>query len=112
MDPTHGVMSETDYTKVDVFAFGMLVVEVFNGKVPFYALTEVQAKERILKGDRPWTPRVIKDPEFTKGMEELLKRCWLDEPDKRPTMERVVEEWRAIGGAPITAADIATFVMT
>ena len=77
----------------DVFAFAMLAVEVFTGKVPFEEQGNPGAASRIFKGDRPEFPQNAEDVGLTIQMWELLQRCWDAEPTKRPTIEEVVETW-------------------
>ena len=78
----------------DVFAFGMLAVEVFTGKIPFEGQGNEAAVLRILKGGRPEIPGYAEDIGLTVEMRNLIESCWRQNPKKRPTMEQVVRKWQ------------------
>ena len=78
----------------DVFAFGMLAVEVFTGKIPFENLENEAAALRILKGGRPEMPENAEAIGLTVEIWNLLKSCWHQNPKRRPTIEEVVRRWR------------------
>ena len=85
--------------KADVFAFGMVTVEVFTGKVPFYQESNgLNVGSKILDGYRPERPRDAGGEELTDGMWELLCRCWSADPASRPTMKNVVQEMQILLG--------------
>ena len=77
----------------DVFAFGMLTVEVFTGKIPFEDQENEAAVLRILKGGRPEMPGNAETMGLTVEMWNLIESCWRQNPKKRPTMEEVVRRW-------------------
>lgn len=75
----------------DVFAFAMVGVEVFTGRVPFEGLEHSVAAVRFFSGHRPDiseenTPGVG----LTQGMVKLLQECWDGKPNQRPPIESVV----------------------
>ena len=78
----------------DVFAFGMLAVEVFTGKIPFEGQGNEAAVLRILKGGRPEIPGYAEEIGLTVEMRNLIGGCWRQNPKKRPTMEQVVRKWQ------------------
>ena len=85
--------------KVEVFAFRMVIVEVFTGKVPFYQESNsLKAGLKILDGDRPERPRDAGGVELTDGMWGLLCRCWSANPASRPTMKKVVQGLQTLLG--------------
>jgi len=77
----------------DVFAFGMLAVEVFTGKIPFEGQTNETAVLLIARGDRPKMPENAQAVGLTGEIRKLLKGCWQQNPKKRPTMEDIVRRW-------------------
>jgi hypothetical protein len=77
----------------DIFAFAMLAVEVFTGKVPFEGQGNPQAVTRIFKGERPGFPQNAKGVGLTLPMWEFLQRCWHADPMMRPEIEEVVRTW-------------------
>ena len=78
----------------DVFAFGMLAVEVFTGKIPFDEQRNQAVVHRISQGGRPEMPGNAEAVGLTVEMWYLLESCWQQDPKKRPAMEGVVRRWR------------------
>jgi len=77
----------------DVFAFGMLAVEVFTDKIPFGEQKNEAAALRISLGDRPEMPENAQAVGLTSEIWTLLESCWQQNPKRRPTMEEVVMRW-------------------
>jgi serine/threonine protein kinase len=82
----------------DVFAFAMVAVEVFTGKIPFEKQKTQTAAQKIAKGDRPEMPGNAQEVGLTGEMWKLLESCWHQDPKKRPKMEEVVKEWEKFVG--------------
>ena len=82
----------------DVFAFGMLAVEVFTGKIPFEEQKNEAVVLRISQGDRPEMPGNARDIGLTPEIWDLLERCWRQDPKKRPAMRDVVRRWQKFVG--------------
>ena len=91
-------MTEVESKPADVFAFAMLVVEVFTGRVPFENQGDVAAAVSILKGSRPEMPEYAQEVGLITKMWELLESCWQEDPKRRPTMEEVVGRWQEFVG--------------
>ena len=94
----------------DVFAFGMVMIEVccdwatvrlsqinhrftffprkaFTGTVPFDDHSSLMVVAAIMDGRRPPRPT---NTTLTDDLWELVQRCWSDDPDKRPRMLQVL----------------------
>ena len=78
----------------DVFAFAMLAVEIYTGKVPFPEQPPAMAASRVLKGERPEMPEDAVRLGLTTEIREFLERCWDQNPGKRPTTKEVVKKWQ------------------
>lgn len=78
-----------DYSyKADIYSYSILFYEVLSGKNPY---PEYHASYSLLKdvekGKRPdlsvFTNQFIKD---------FLMKCWIEDPNKRPTFNEIIEE--------------------
>lgn len=90
------VMPMVESKPADVFAFGMLAVELFTGRIPFEQQRNETAVLRISQGGRPEIPRNAQALGITPGIWNLLESCLQENPKKRPAMEEVVRRLEAI----------------
>ena len=74
----------------DIFAFAMLALEIFTGKLPFEERGRTKGINRILKGDRPQFPQDAEDIGLTIQIQSFLEKCWCQDPEERPTIDEVV----------------------
>ncbi|KAF9642512.1 kinase-like protein [Thelephora ganbajun] len=74
--------------KSDIFSFGMVMIEVFTGAVPFGDMPSLVAMSVITKGKRPPRPA---HPAFTDNLWTLMQRCWDHDPSLRPQASGVLE---------------------
>lgn len=87
----------------DVFAFGMLCIEVATGQPPFSDLrTDGAAFLAIIRGERP------NRPEGERSMSEMLwgwaSSCWTHQPSARPSINELMEDTCCAG----TSTSLAT----
>ncbi|KAF9643100.1 kinase-like protein, partial [Thelephora ganbajun] len=83
----------------DVFSFGMVMIEVFTGNVPFSDLTTATAAiTSIVFGRRPERPS---HPSLTDDLWALTQHCWKEKPQDRPQMDQVIK--RLADQAPQTS---------
>src|SRR5947208_16422300 len=93
------VLSKKPYTKEsDIYSFGMIMWESTTGKKPFHDRPHNHLLiSDILKGERP---QITDDtPEF---YAELMKKCWNNNPENRPTAEEICECLEEYRGDHIT----------
>jgi serine/threonine protein kinase len=74
----------------DVFAYGLVLFELFTGQAPFPgAVDETQHRMNLLAGKRPEFP---KGRELPAPLVNLIQRCWDASPGQRPTFTDIVEQ--------------------
>lgn len=86
--PELSELNATPTFEADVWAFGMVMIEVFTGGKPFANISRdsiVQTHVCIRLG-RPERP---KDEQVTDEVWQLMQDCWKIEPKERPTFEEI-----------------------
>jgi hypothetical protein len=74
----------------DVFAFGVLLYEIFARSVPWPGLANVNVITQVVLGKRMELPNSI-----PYNVRKAMKQCWAQEAAERPKMAAVVDELRA-----------------
>ena len=78
-----GGVSRTDWFKVDVFAFGVVVYEIFARREPFKGLSIVKIVKRVvMEEERPGEIPAS----ASKSIREVIERAWKQKPSDRPHM--------------------------
>lgn len=93
-------------TASDVFSFGVLMWQCFSGRDPFDEVwtmpdrstdpgdPESLLREKIMSGERPNTKRLKRStPDQVRN---LIEQCWETDPDKRPTIEHIINTLETI----------------
>lgn len=80
--------------QADIFAFAMLVIEVFTGELPFGDIRHETAILMIARGHRPEKPHNGESRGLTPEIWKYTQRCWHQNPAKRPDIDAVASEWR------------------
>ena len=91
-----GVSGVPGSKEADIFAFGMVAVEVSTGKVLWEKCRKSLVAFMIMRGERPELSGDSKVVNLTNRMQELLEECWKSSPQDRPNIEEVVEELQAV----------------
>jgi len=78
-------LSKPYSTPVDVFAFGVLLNEMFAREVPWDGYGPMDIKEQVVGGERPQVPRTM-----PRLCETLLRKLWHQQPSLRPKFEQVI----------------------
>lgn len=76
---------------IDVYSFALLAFAIIAGQFPFIEYSKLSLaeldKEIILNGERP-----IFTSDFTKPMENLISKCWSEDPSERLSFGEIYEE--------------------
>lgn len=94
----------------DCYALGMVIYEVLSGRAPFMPLAVYIATQKVLDGERPERPEWAEGQRFKDELWEMLSLCWATEPQRRPSVEAVLELLGRISGTwtplPPQAAEV------
>lgn len=72
----------------DIYSFGCIMLQVFTGKVPYSELrSDHQVTVQILRGRKPARPVT---PPIADALWDFMQKCWLDEPERRPSAKEVL----------------------
>ncbi|NWS74181.1 RIPK1 kinase, partial [Crotophaga sulcirostris] len=79
--------------KSDVYSFGIVIWAIFASKEPYeHGINEAQICFGIMNGNRPDIKEIAdKCPE---EIIELMKQCWEQEPEKRPTFAEISQSYK------------------
>ncbi|NXA46888.1 BMX kinase, partial [Nothocercus julius] len=87
------VFHYTKYSsKSDVWAFGILMWEVFTlGKQPYELYDNMQVIEKVSQGFRLYRPQLVSDIIY-----QIMYNCWLEQPEKRPSFHQLLSFFEAL----------------
>ena len=80
----------------DIYSFGVLMWEISSGYPPFKDCVNNNDKFALALAINNGT-REITISDTPKEYEELYKNCWNQEPEKRPTTNKILEEFAIMG---------------
>jgi serine/threonine protein kinase len=86
------VYRHEDYNhKVDVYAYGMILYHLFEGRAPFNLLDPMQAAVASSKKNmRPKFSLLTKNLSSHKKLQALIETCWAADPAQRPDFVEII----------------------
>jgi hypothetical protein len=69
----------------DVFAFGVLLYEIFKREVPWQGVSNIITATKVVNGER----MDVSSRKIPHEVAALMRECWAHEPDKRPSIKHV-----------------------
>uniref|UniRef100_A0AAF5CYV5 Protein kinase domain-containing protein n=1 Tax=Strongyloides stercoralis TaxID=6248 RepID=A0AAF5CYV5_STRER len=76
----------------DIWSFGMVMYEMYSfGGVPFHEIEPSDLLNYITSGNRPQKPEFA-SPEIY----NIMKRCWKENPEERPTFDELNSEFMVL----------------
>lgn len=77
------------FTSTDVWAYGVMVWEIFSGGVlPYAGWTNPQVRHEVVQNG----VRLQKPDDMPADVFEVIQQCWEEDKDARPTMPTLVEK--------------------
>lgn len=86
--PKELLLGQTFSKSVDVYMFGMVLWEIFAREIPFHGYDVCDIKRKVVAGEMPAIPTMDCPP----YCQELIKRCWQNEANQRPSFNTIVVE--------------------
>ncbi|XP_072021879.1 uncharacterized protein [Amphiura filiformis] len=84
--------------KSDIYAYGLMVLEIGSGKAPFENLDMMHVVYKVATENiKPNIP-----PDFPEALGDLISRCWNADPKCRPSLEEALEVIDGIADEPTT----------
>jgi len=84
-------------TASDVYAFAMVVMEIFTGNAPFEDFrNEPSVIVKVMQGGRPVRPERSHALGLSDQLWELVQMCWRQDRNQRPTISSVLDTLEAI----------------
>eukprot|EP00471_Norrisiella_sphaerica_P012273 CAMPEP_0184496234 /NCGR_PEP_ID=MMETSP0113_2-20130426/33405_1 /TAXON_ID=91329 /ORGANISM="Norrisiella sphaerica, Strain BC52" /LENGTH=367 /DNA_ID=CAMNT_0026882765 /DNA_START=86 /DNA_END=1185 /DNA_ORIENTATION=+ len=81
----------------DVYAFGIVLWEIFSGSMPFYGDDTRSIRQTVLKGGRP---EIDRDSEETRwslsGSEQLVRNTWQNNKNLRPKFTEIMSALQSL----------------
>jgi hypothetical protein len=78
-------------TKTDVFAFGVLLCEIYSQKKPWRDVQSTKIADKVLAGERSPISELTPQP-----VQVIITECLQQDPTIRPTMSQVVQRLKAL----------------
>ncbi|XP_041652148.1 ankyrin repeat and protein kinase domain-containing protein 1-like isoform X2 [Cheilinus undulatus] len=86
---------ETSYQPVrafDIYSYGILLWSILTGKEPYPVADHALVALKIPLGDRPpWQDIDQQKAEGLKELVDLMRKCWDQDPSKRPTFKECLK---------------------
>lgn len=102
------VIQENSYdSKCDVFSFAMTLCYMFRGQDPYVQTDGEKVNIKIKDGQRPPIPRYVPT-----GYVHLIRQCWKQNPQERPTMRMVLQTLCELNTASPSSSSIIGWTWT
>lgn len=90
MAPEMFVEGKTYTEKVDVYSFGIMLLEIVTGEDAWSGVKTWDIPDLVIDGKRPPLPKL------SKQLGDLITSCWHHNPKKRPSFRNVLSKLRTV----------------
>lgn len=80
--------------KVDIWAFGITIIELCEGKPPYYDTTVMKAMLSIVNEEPP----TLNSPQLPSSLRSMVKSCLNKDPGLRPSAEGLLSKYKSFLG--------------
>lgn len=78
--------NEKSMEQADIYALGMLTLEIYTRKQPFHDVEKEMVMSQVTEGKHPSLP-----DNCPEGLRDMMQRCWNADANARPSSQDVVE---------------------
>ncbi len=91
-------------SKSDVWSFAIVLWEIYTfGKTPYPGHSNLETAKLVMNGYRMDPP-----PAAPREIQGLMRRCWCEKPEDRPSFEEISQNWSVFPGIGTVALDPST----
>jgi len=71
-------------------SFALCVYEIYAARVPFLGLNPMAVTQQVAKDGKRPSMGHIKEGSMAQGMQDMMTKCWDQDPDNRPDFVKVI----------------------
>lgn len=89
-----GILNGSNYSESsDIFSFGLIMYQIVTNERPYKNLKNSYIAQKVKNGERP-----LFHVPVLKSYQNLIKKCWSQDPNKRPSFDQIVRELQKDAG--------------
>ena len=101
------LIGQTPTTQSDVYAFGVLLYEIFTRKEPYEGEDPAEVLLAVADRSRAKPKRPFIPPEVSLLFADIMNACWAVDPAARPTFQVIAEQLRTVDSTAVAMTLLA-----